>query len=71
MVVLLALALTSCACLQPAALLPLRPHPRRRHGDHRLGRIDVFFGSGATAEAIAGDLRNPGELYILVPTPQQ
>ena len=31
------------------------------------GRIDVFFGSGETAEAIAGDLRNPGELYMVLP----
>jgi len=31
------------------------------------GRLDVFFGTGATAEAIAGDLRNPGELYLLLP----
>ena len=31
------------------------------------GRIDVFFGTGATAESIAGDLRNPGELYLVLP----
>jgi membrane-bound lytic murein transglycosylase A len=31
------------------------------------GRIDVFFGTGATAESIAGDLRNPGELYLILP----
>jgi membrane-bound lytic murein transglycosylase A len=31
------------------------------------GRVDVFFGSGATAESIAGDLRNPGELYLVFP----
>ena len=31
------------------------------------GRIDVFFGSGATAASIAGTLRNPGELYMVLP----
>jgi membrane-bound lytic murein transglycosylase A len=31
------------------------------------GRLDVFFGAGATAEAIAGDLRNSGELYMVLP----
>ena len=31
------------------------------------GRLDVFFGTGATAEGIAGDMRNPGELYFLLP----
>jgi membrane-bound lytic murein transglycosylase A len=31
------------------------------------GRLDVFFGAGATAEAIAGDLRNSGELYVVLP----
>jgi len=31
------------------------------------GRIDVFFGTGATAESIAGELRNPGELYLILP----
>ena len=30
-------------------------------------RIDVFWGTGTTAEAIAGDLRNPGELYLWLP----
>jgi membrane-bound lytic murein transglycosylase A len=30
-------------------------------------RIDVFWGAGAAAEAIAGELRNPGELYLLLP----
>lgn len=30
------------------------------------GRIDLFFGTGTTAEGIAGDLRNPGELYIVL-----
>jgi membrane-bound lytic murein transglycosylase A len=31
------------------------------------GRVDVFWGTGATAEAIAGDMRNPGELYLVLP----
>lgn len=31
------------------------------------GRVDVFFGTGASAEGIAGDLRNPGELYFVLP----
>ncbi len=31
------------------------------------GRIDMFFGTGTTAETIAGDLRNPGELYVILP----
>ena len=31
------------------------------------GRVDVYFGTGATAATIAGDLRNPGELYIVLP----
>lgn len=30
-------------------------------------RIDVFWGAGPTAEAIAGDMRNPGELYLVLP----
>ncbi len=30
-------------------------------------RIDVFWGTGATAESMAGDLHNPGELYLLLP----
>lgn len=30
-------------------------------------RIDVYWGSGTTAEALAGDMRNPGELYLLLP----
>jgi membrane-bound lytic murein transglycosylase A len=30
-------------------------------------RIDVFWGTGATAEAIAGDMHNPGELYLVLP----
>jgi len=29
--------------------------------------IDVFWGSGSTAESIASDMRNPGELYLLLP----
>jgi len=30
-------------------------------------RVDVFWGTGATAEAIAGDMHNPGELYLVLP----
>jgi membrane-bound lytic murein transglycosylase A len=30
-------------------------------------RVDVFWGTGATAEAIASDLHNPGELYLVLP----
>ncbi len=30
-------------------------------------RVDVFWGTGGTAEAIAGDMRNPGELYLVLP----
>lgn len=30
-------------------------------------RIDVFWGAGPTAEAIAGDLRNPGEMFLILP----
>ena len=30
-------------------------------------RIDVFWGTGANAESIAGDMRNPGELYLVFP----
>ena len=29
--------------------------------------IDVFWGSGSTAEAIAGDMRSAGEVYFLLP----
>lgn len=31
------------------------------------GRLDVFWGTGLTAEAIAGDMRNPGEVYLVLP----
>jgi membrane-bound lytic murein transglycosylase A len=31
------------------------------------GRVDVFFGDGAAAEARAGRLRSIGELYVLAP----
>ncbi len=31
------------------------------------GRVDVYFGAGAEAEATAGRLRSPGELYFLAP----
>lgn len=30
-------------------------------------RMDVFWGTGPAAEAVAGDMRNPGELYIVLP----
>ena len=30
------------------------------------GRVDVFFGSGSRAEAAAGHLKHPGELYFLL-----
>jgi len=30
-------------------------------------RIDVFWGAGSTAETIAGEMRNPGELYLVLP----
>jgi len=33
------------------------------------GRVDVFFGEGAEAEAIAGRLKSRGELYFLAPRP--
>lgn len=31
------------------------------------GRVDVYFGAGSEAEATAGSLRSPGELYFLAP----
>jgi membrane-bound lytic murein transglycosylase A len=31
------------------------------------GHVDVFWGTGAAAEAIAGDMHNPGELYLVLP----
>jgi membrane-bound lytic murein transglycosylase A len=31
------------------------------------GRLDLFCGSGPAAEAIAGDMRERGELYVLLP----
>lgn len=31
------------------------------------GRIDVYWGTGETAEEIAGDMRNPGELFLILP----
>ena len=30
-------------------------------------RVDVFWGTGSTAEAIAGEMHDPGELYLLLP----
>jgi membrane-bound lytic murein transglycosylase A len=32
-------------------------------------RIDVFWGAGSAAERIAGDMRAPGEVYLLLPAP--
>ena len=31
------------------------------------GHIDVFWGTGLDAEGIAGNMRNPGELYLVLP----
>jgi membrane-bound lytic murein transglycosylase A len=31
------------------------------------GHVDVFWGTGATAEAIAGEMHNSGELYLVLP----
>lgn len=31
------------------------------------GRIDVFWGSGAEGELVAGGMRNPGEIYLILP----
>jgi membrane-bound lytic murein transglycosylase A len=31
------------------------------------GHVDVFWGTGAAAEAIAGDMHDPGELYLVLP----
>jgi len=33
-------------------------------------RADVFFGRGAGAGRLAGEMKNPGRLYVLVPTPE-
>jgi membrane-bound lytic murein transglycosylase A len=33
------------------------------------GRVDVFWGRGADAELAAGEMKEPGELYVLVPKP--
>jgi membrane-bound lytic murein transglycosylase A len=30
-------------------------------------RVDVYWGTGDAAEAIAGKLRNPGQLYVVLP----
>ncbi len=30
-------------------------------------RLDVFWGTGSRAEEIASDMRNPGELYLILP----
>ncbi len=39
-------------------------------GIHGADAADLFFGAGAKAKAIAGAMRQPGELYILLPKPQ-
>lgn len=31
------------------------------------GRLDVFWGSGAEGELVAGGMRNPGEIYLILP----
>jgi len=31
------------------------------------GRVDVYWGTGETAEEIAGEMRNTGELYLILP----
>jgi membrane-bound lytic murein transglycosylase A len=31
------------------------------------GRIDVFWGTGSEGELIAGGMRNPGEIYLILP----
>jgi membrane-bound lytic murein transglycosylase A len=33
------------------------------------GRVDVFWGRGADAELSASEMKQPGELYVLVPKP--
>jgi membrane-bound lytic murein transglycosylase A len=33
------------------------------------GRVDVFWGRGADAELAASEMKQPGELYVLVPKP--
>ncbi len=38
-------------------------------GIHGPDRADVFFGAGPDAEEIAGSMRQPGTLYLLLPTP--
>jgi len=32
-------------------------------------RADLFFGYGARAEALAGDMKQPGRIYVLQPRP--
>jgi membrane-bound lytic murein transglycosylase A len=31
------------------------------------GRVDTFWGTGAEAERIAGEMRNGGELFVILP----
>jgi membrane-bound lytic murein transglycosylase A len=38
-------------------------------GIHGPDRADVFFGAGPDAEEIAGSMRQPGTLYLLLPKP--
>jgi membrane-bound lytic murein transglycosylase A len=35
------------------------------------GRVDVFWGRGVEAELAAGLMKQPGELYFLVPKDSQ
>ena len=39
-------------------------------GIHGPGRADIFFGAGPDAEQIAGSMRQPGTLYLLLPKAQ-
>jgi membrane-bound lytic murein transglycosylase A len=39
-------------------------------GIHGPDRADIFFGAGPDAEQIAGSMRQPGQLYLLLPRPQ-
>ena len=32
-------------------------------------RADIFFGFGARAEALAGEMKQTGRLYVLLPKP--
>ena len=39
-------------------------------GIHGADRADIFFGAGPKAEQIAGSMRQPGRLYLLLPKPE-